>query len=217
MGTELLLGQIVDTNSSWIGEQLALAGIDCLYQAKVGDNRDRIVAALRQALDRADAVIVCGGLGPDAGRHHPGRHRRGDGRRAGAGPGGRGSHPGPVRVAVPHDAGRTTCARPTCPSAPRVMAQMPGTAPGLVCARSGDKVIYAMPGVPYEMQEMVRGHGHPRPARRAGETAVIRSRTLRTWGQTESGLAEVAGPVPRRAGGRPGTARWPGWPAASRG
>src|SRR3954468_17144550 len=64
VGTELLLGQIVDTNSSWIGEQLALAGIDSLYQAKVGDNADRIVAALRLALDRADAVIVCGGLGP---------------------------------------------------------------------------------------------------------------------------------------------------------
>ena len=45
IGTELLLGQIVDTNSAWIGEQLALAGIDCDYQAKVGDNlgphRDR--------------------------------------------------------------------------------------------------------------------------------------------------------------------------------
>ena len=64
VGTELLLGQIVDTNSSWIGEQLALAGIDCLRQQKVGDNGPRIVAALREALDRSDAVIVCGGLGP---------------------------------------------------------------------------------------------------------------------------------------------------------
>ena len=64
VGTELLLGQIVDTNSSWIGEQLALAGIDCLRQQKVGDNRPRIVAALREALDRSDAVLVCGGLGP---------------------------------------------------------------------------------------------------------------------------------------------------------
>ena len=64
VGTELLLGQIIDTNSSWIGGQLALAGIDSHFQTKVGDNLGRIVAALRQALERSDAVIVCGGLGP---------------------------------------------------------------------------------------------------------------------------------------------------------
>ncbi|MFM7828700.1 MAG: competence/damage-inducible protein A, partial [Actinomycetota bacterium] len=64
VGTELLLGQIVDTNSSWLGEQLAAAGIDSLYQAKVGDNLARIVATLRATLAEADAVIICGGLGP---------------------------------------------------------------------------------------------------------------------------------------------------------
>ena len=64
VGTELLLGQIVDTNSSWIGEHLALAGIDSHFQTKVGDNRDRIVSVLRLAVDRSDAVVVCGGLGP---------------------------------------------------------------------------------------------------------------------------------------------------------
>ena len=58
IGTELLLGQIVDTNSSVIGEALAAAGIDSLYQTKVGDNLERIVGALRLALDRSDAVIV---------------------------------------------------------------------------------------------------------------------------------------------------------------
>ena len=64
VGTELLLGQIVDTNSSWIGEQLALAGIDSHFQTKVGDNLGRMIAAFEQALERSDAVIVCGGLGP---------------------------------------------------------------------------------------------------------------------------------------------------------
>ena len=64
VGTELLLGQIVDTNSSWIGEQLALNGIDSFFQTKVGDNPSRIKSVLRQALDRSDVVIVCGGLGP---------------------------------------------------------------------------------------------------------------------------------------------------------
>src|ERR1051326_2078456 len=64
VGTELLLGQIVDTNSAWMGEQLAQAGIDSHFQTKVGDNLDRMVLALRTALARSDAVIVCGGLGP---------------------------------------------------------------------------------------------------------------------------------------------------------
>ena len=50
VGTELLLGQIVDTNSSWIGEQLALAGIDSYVQTKVGDNWDRIATSLRTGL-----------------------------------------------------------------------------------------------------------------------------------------------------------------------
>ena len=64
VGTELLLGQIVDTNSSWIGEQLALAGIDCLRHTAVGDNPDRIRSTLQESLQRSDAVIVTGGLGP---------------------------------------------------------------------------------------------------------------------------------------------------------
>ena len=64
VGTELLLGQIVDTNSAWIGEQLALAGIDSQRHTAVGDNRERMLEAFRDALGRADAVIVTGGLGP---------------------------------------------------------------------------------------------------------------------------------------------------------
>src|SRR5207253_6983130 len=64
VGTELLLGQIVDTNSSWIGERLALIGVDSHFQTKVGDNHERMVLAIRSALARSDAVVVCGGLGP---------------------------------------------------------------------------------------------------------------------------------------------------------
>ena len=64
VGTELLLGQIVDTNSSWIGEQLALVGLNSHYQTKVGDNPARIREVIELALSRSDAVICCGGLGP---------------------------------------------------------------------------------------------------------------------------------------------------------
>jgi nicotinamide-nucleotide amidase len=70
------------------------------------------------------------------------------------------------------------------------IAQMPGTAPGLVCP-VGDKVIYAVPGVPREMKEMMLGTVLPDIARRAGQAAIIRSRVLRTWGLSESGIDEM--------------------------
>ncbi|MFZ9018044.1 MAG: molybdopterin-binding protein, partial [Ilumatobacteraceae bacterium] len=59
VGTELLLGQIVDSNSAWLGEHLAARGVDSLVQVKVGDNVGRITAMLRRMLVDADAVIMC--------------------------------------------------------------------------------------------------------------------------------------------------------------
>jgi nicotinamide-nucleotide amidase len=76
------------------------------------------------------------------------------------------------------------------PEGASAIPQMPGTAPGLICP-VGDKVIYAVPGVPFEMRLMMEGTILPDLRRRAGTTAVIRSRVVRTWGQTESGLAEI--------------------------
>ena len=64
VGTELLLGQIADTNSQWLGEHLAALGVASHFHQAVGDNHDRIVLALRTALARSDGIIVCGGLGP---------------------------------------------------------------------------------------------------------------------------------------------------------
>ena len=189
VGTELLLGIINDTNSSWIGEQLAQSGIDSYFQIKVGDNFDRIESTIRAGLERADAVICCGGLGPtqdditrDVIAHIMGQgmtrdetiaaeiQRRFEAR-------GRRMAPNNLRQAdVPN--GATT------------IPQMPGTAPGLVCP-VGDKVIYAMPGVPHEMKEMMLGTVLPDLQRRAGHQGVIRCRVLKTWGLSESGLAEL--------------------------
>jgi len=64
VGTELLLGQIVNTNAAWIGQRLADVGWDCLRHTAVGDNQARIAEVIREALGRADAVVVTGGLGP---------------------------------------------------------------------------------------------------------------------------------------------------------
>jgi nicotinamide-nucleotide amidase len=189
IGTELLLGQIVDTNSSWIGEQLALAGIDSHFQVKVGDNFKRIEFCIRQALERSDAVICCGGLGPtqdditrDVIAHVMGVEMKRDEAIVA-----KIRHMFESRGRVMSDNNRRQADIPVGASP---IPQMPGTAPGLLCP-VGDKVIYAVPGVPHEMREMMLGTILPDLRRRSGQTAVIRSRVLRTWGHSESGLAEV--------------------------
>jgi len=185
VGTELLLGQIVDTNSSWIGSKLAECGIDSHFQTKVGDNPARIISVLRQALDRSDAVIVCGGLGPTQddltrdmiaevmGVELVMQDHLVDAIQARFG----------ARV-MPENNLRQAMV----PTGAEPLPVMPGTAPGLR-APVGDKVIYAVPGVPWEMEAMVGECVLPDIRARAGITGVIRSRTLRTWGESESGLA----------------------------
>jgi len=194
IGTELLLGQIVDTNSAWIGEQLAAVGLDTYEHRKVGDNLDRMVGALRDMLREADAVIVCGGLGPTPddvtreaiaelmgvplerreelvefiaklfgvrGRDMPANNLRQADIPVGA-------------EAIPNPIG----------TAPGVKAELPRP-------NGGTRVVYAVPGVPYEMQQMITDHVLPDLLERSGERAVIVSRSLKTWGTSESGLAEM--------------------------
>ena len=190
VGTELLLGQVVDTNSSWIGEQLALIGVDSHYQTKVGDNFDRMFEVLETALARSEAVIVCGGLGPTQDDIT------------------RDVIAAVLGVELVRDDELVEKIRAMFDTRGRVMPEnnmrqaeipvgatanpvQPGTAPGLICP-VGDtgQVIYAVPGVPWEMKEMLDGGVLPDLLQRAGSTSVIRSRVLRTWGQSESGLAE---------------------------
>src|SRR5215216_4721647 len=64
IGTELLLGDITDTNAGYLAQRLALLGIDCYYVSQVGDNLDRIVEVLRRAWERSDLTVTTGGLGP---------------------------------------------------------------------------------------------------------------------------------------------------------
>ena len=188
IGTELLLGQIVDTNSSYIGEQLAAAGIASHLQLKVGDNLDRIVHAFETALADADAVIVCGGLGPT----HDDLTRDAIARM--------------MNTTLEHDDGvaavieemfarrqrrmaANNLRQAQVPAGATVIPQTRGTAPGLVCP-VGNKVIYAVPGVPHEMHDMLARAVLPDLLRRSGEQSVIASRVLRTWGESESALNE---------------------------
>src|SRR5918997_6893746 len=64
IGTEMLLGDLVDTNTAWMSARIAALGVSIYRHTTVGDNKERIVAALREAVSRADLVIATGGLGP---------------------------------------------------------------------------------------------------------------------------------------------------------
>jgi nicotinamide-nucleotide amidase len=192
VGSELLLGQIVDTNSSWMGERLALAGIDSHFQTKVGDNLERIVQALRVALSRSDAVICCGGLGPtqdDITREaiaqvmNVGLVRDDEiGQRIRA-----------MFEARGREMPESNLRQADVPVGASIIEQVRGTAPGLICP-VGHKVIYAVPGVPYEMTEMMERAIVPDLQARAGTAATILSRTIKTWGVAESKLAELLAP-----------------------
>ena len=64
VGTEILLGNIVNTNAAYLAERCALLGLSCYHQSVVGDNEERLEEELRRALSRSDIVILSGGLGP---------------------------------------------------------------------------------------------------------------------------------------------------------
>ncbi len=190
IGTELLLGQIVDTNSAWIGEQLAASGIDSYEHRAVGDNQARIVGALRDMLARSDSVLVCGGLGPtqddltrDAIAELMGvplvRHMD------------LAEHIATMFRVRLRDMPQNNLRQADVPEGGEAIPNPIGTAPGLRCEVGDGKVVYAVPGVPYEMQEMVNTHVLPDLLRRSGRASAIVSRSLKTWGTSESALAET--------------------------
>jgi len=188
VGTELLLGQIANTNARWMSESLAGIGADVLHHQVVGDNLDRIVEAIRLSSTRADVVIVTGGLGPtqdDITRdalavvmnapmvRHPEledllREKfRAFGRR---------------------EMPASNLRQADVPDGARYLTPSRGTAPGLVADLPDGTRIYAVPGVPEEMVEMMEGTILPELAESEG--GVVRSRVLRCAGIGESALAE---------------------------
>src|ERR1700690_1524851 len=192
VGTELLLGQIADTNSAWLGEHLAANGVASHFHQAVGDNHDRITLALRTALARSDGVIMCGGLGPT--QDDITREAIAD----------------VMNVPLVRDQaivdviagffvarGRTmtdnNARQADVPRGASIIPQVAGTAPGLICP-VGNKVVYAVPGVPYEMSEMFERAILPDLLDRSGVKATIVSRVIRVWGMSESGLADLLAP-----------------------
>ena len=189
VGTELLLGQIVNGNAAEIGRRLAEVGLDHYHQVVVGDNLQRTAAAISEALGRADAVIVTGGLGPtqdditreaictaigvgmayseDVAEHLRGWWAR---RRGG-------------------DMPANNLRQAEYPQGAVLLANPRGTAPGLRLA-VGRAWLFALPGVPQEMLPMLEEDVIPFLVTEAGGRGVLASRLIRCWGQSESGIAE---------------------------
>ncbi len=193
VGTELLLGQIQDTNSTFIGEQLAHEGINSYEHRRVGDNPERIARAVTDLLENSDALIVTGGLGP--------------------------THDDITREVVAGVMGvdlvinqevvaqmealfakrkrkmtGNNLRQAMVPVGATVIHNPSGTAPGLVCPieiAGVSKNVYLTPGVPHEMKPMITDFIIPQLVQEAGQTNTIVTRTLKTWGLPESVLAEM--------------------------
>lgn len=189
VGTELLLGQIVNTNAAWIGERLAEHGFDSHYQVVVGDNLGRLTDTIRTAMQRADAVIITGGIGPT-----PDDLTR-EAISAATG-----------RPLVMNDAyaqelrerweamGRefpeNNLRQAEYPQGGEQLPNPKGTAPGIYLEADGVH-LFALPGVPPEMQLLMTDHVLPRLRSASGDESVLVSRVLRTWGRGESAVAEL--------------------------
>jgi nicotinamide-nucleotide amidase len=190
VGTELLLGQIVDTNAAFLSWQLADLGIDLLYRSTVGDNFERIAGSIREALSRSDAVITIGGLGPTEDDitkeavaealgaemvidEESAERIRGFFRSRG--------------LQMPE----RNLKQALVPKNGRAIANEVGTAPGAIFEQD-DKVVIVLPGPPGEFIPMVERSVVPYLRERTGGApALIKSRLLKLAGIGESAAEDI--------------------------
>lgn len=209
VGSELLLGQIVDTNAAFIARHLAALGLDLFHKTTVGDNLGRVAAALETALGRVDIVITTGGLGPtedDVTREAVGRAT---GRELEF-------HP---ELLDQIEAFFRVRGLPLSPSnrrqayVPRGAIPLPnpvGTAPCFIL-EEGTRTLIVLPGVPREMEYLLRTGALPHIRSRYGLQAAIVSRLVRVVGLGESRVGEIlADLMARGANPTVGTMAHPG-------
>ncbi|MCB0047508.1 MAG: CinA family nicotinamide mononucleotide deamidase-related protein [Caldilineaceae bacterium] len=183
-GTEILLGEIVDTNAAWIAQQLRDVGVNLYYKSTVGDNLGRVVETLGHALQRSDIVIVTGGLGPtvdditrDAIAQAVGQPLVRDERSLDI-----------IRERFAQFGVAMTAnneRQAMVPAGATVIDNPVGTAPAFRVEK-GRTAIIALPGVPREMEHLMTHAVLPYLRARSGNTGVIQRRILRTIGIGES-------------------------------
>ena len=189
VGTELLLGQIVNGNAAVIGTALANAGLDAHFQQVVGDNQARLEAAIRLALSRSDAVLITGGIGPTqddltregiaAATDRPLEFSE--------------EYAETLRVRfaeLGRDMPSSNLRQAEYPQGGELLSNPKGTAPGIALLHEG-RLLFAMPGVTEEMEYLLHREVLPRLRKSAGSQGVLVSRVLRSWGRAEAQVAEI--------------------------
>lgn len=187
IGDELLIGQTINTNASWMGSEFASAGYKVIHVATISDSREAILDALETALNRSDVICITGGLGPtkdDITKHvlceffeteleineevyaHVADFFQ-------------------KRNRPMLEVNRLQAA---VPKAAHVLFNKNGTAPGMWFEKDG-KIVVSMPGVPYEMQGIFTEHVLPKVIERFGKRSLLH-RTVLTQGIGESFLAD---------------------------
>jgi nicotinamide-nucleotide amidase len=192
VGTELLLGDILNSNAQYLSKQLASLGIACYYQSTVGDNPDRLQKVIELAASRANLLIFTGGLGPTPDDLTTETIAQ--------------TFNTPLiedpmivadiaakfalRSRLMTDNNLKQALRP---EGADILPNPVGTAPGMIWSPKPDVVLMTFPGVPTEMKRMWQDTAVPYLRSRQWATEVIASRTLRFWGVSESSLAEQVG------------------------
>ena len=191
VGTELLLGEITDTNSSYLARQLPLLGIDLYWISQVGDNKSRLVEVLERAWQRSDLVLTSGGLGPTEDDLTREAIAEVLGEKVEVDPSleqGLKERFSQWRMAMPLSNLKQATIIPSAQPIPNTR----GTAPGWWVSKN-DRIIIAMPGPPAELQEMWRREVQPALQRRS--EAIILSRVLKTSGLSEAAVGEMVAPL----------------------
>ncbi len=189
-GTELLLGEITDSNTPYIASQLAVLGIDLYYSSTVGDNYQRYFEVLKQAWDRSEMIITTGGLGPTQGDITRNVIAGLLGEELTLDPDlkkeliGFFSRRG---VEMPENNFRQATIIPSAVP----LRNTSGTAPGWWVEKDG-RIIVTLPGPPAELQTMWNYQVLPRLKKKS--EAVILSRTIKTWGLSEAKVDEMVSP-----------------------
>jgi nicotinamide-nucleotide amidase len=205
IGDELLLGLTTDTNAAYLARVLAAEGVEIVRRATVGDDGDAIAGAVREALERTGAVITTGGLGPTADDMTKPAIAALFGRRL------------EMRediVAMIEERFRiygfkgpiplSNRQQALVPEGARVLENRHGSAPGIWLEDEHDRWVAMLPGVPREMHGMTQDVLIPElRARRGAIREVVRSRTLRCMGISESHLADLLGDRARAVRGLP--------------
>jgi nicotinamide-nucleotide amidase len=188
VGTELLIGQITNTNASFIGARLAEEGFDAHYQVTVGDNLGRLADAIEAALERSDAVLITGGIGPTQDDLTREAICQVTGRVMTRDP----EHEAWIkerlraqRRSVPDNVLRMA----DLPEGAEAMPNSNGAALGVALQHRG-KWLLAIPGVPAEMRAMLDSGVLPRLHQSTDSSATLHSRLLHTWGLGESEVAD---------------------------